>query len=586
MKKTLIRLCAVPLSLLTSGSLTAQTTAWYDPLKTPYPVVQGQMDDDELDGTFERLSRRSREPLRPALQSLSTNSAGLALHFYTDSPRISVRYGVSDEYAMTHMPAMGVSGVDLYSIDDDGKCSYRRPDFNWSFSDTVRYSFSPVAGERYPGRGYEFRLYLPLYNHVEWMEIGVDSAAMFRWIPRKTERPIAAYGTSILQGGCASRAGMAWTNILSRRLDRTVLNFGFSGNGQMDTEMIEALARTDARLFILDCIPNLIGFEDSIFVAKYIDGVTLLRSKTDAPIVLVEDVEGNEDFAYGASIHKNRLLRECFRDLQEKGIEELYYLGCEEIDMPAEGTVDGIHLTDMGMTAVAVAHERLIRRILHEPYGNVSTTRAVTQRREYPGYEWLDRHETLKRQNRLQPPRNVIIGNSITHYWGGSDGLYPENGLRSWKRYMAPKGFRNLGYGYDRIENVLWRIYHGELDGYRAERVVLMIGINNFCCDEDERIVEGIVNLVSAIRTRQPEAAIEVIGILPCRNAENRVKHVNGLIEKAVSAQGIASFTDTGHRLLRKDGTIDESLFCDGLHPNEKGYARIAGTIAEGPSKR
>ena len=352
------------------------------------------------------------------------------------------------------------------------------------------------------------------------MEIGVDSAAMFHWIPRRTERPIAAYGTSILQGGCASRPGMAWTNILSRRLDRTVLNFGFSGNGQMDPELIEALAGTDARLYILDCIPNLTGFDDSVFTARYIDGITRLRSRSDAPILLAEDVGGSEGFAYPASVNKNRLLKACYDRLKEQGIENLHYLSCEEIGMPEDGTVDGIHLTDLGMKTLAEAHERKIREILHETDGVPSTTRAVTQRREFPGYEWLDRHEALKELNRRQPPRNVIIGNSITHYWGGSDGQFPENGPRSWKKHMAPAGFRNLGYGNDRIENVLWRVRHGELDGYRAERVVLLIGINNFSCNDDEQIASGIARLVEAVRDRQPDARIEVLGILPCRHGE------------------------------------------------------------------
>jgi len=581
MKKFPARLLAAWLLLGASAGLNAQPTVWHDPQKTDRPVLQGQADDPRLAGTFDRLSESARAPLRPSLQSLSTHSAGMALHFYTDSPRIQVRYGVSDEYAMTHMPAMGVSGVDLYSIDDDGKWRYRRPDFSWSFSDTVRYSFTPVAEARYAGRGYEFRLYLPLYNHVEWMEIGVDSAAIFRWIPRRTERPIVAYGTSILQGGCASRAGMAWTNILSRRLDRTVLNFGFSGNGQMDPELIEALARTDARLYILDCIPNLVGFDDSVFMAKYIDGVERLRSRTDAPIVLVEDAGGCEGFAYSFSIHKNRQLRACYERLSAEGIEGLHYLSCEEIALPADGTVDGIHLNDLGMEALAEAHERKIREILHETDGAFSTTRAVTQRREFPGYEWLDRHEALKELNRRQPPRCVILGNSITHYWGGSDGRFPENGSRSWKKHMEPAGFRNMGYGYDRIENVLWRVRHGELDGYRAERVVLLIGVNNFPCNDDEQIAAGIAHIVEAVRDRQPDARIEVIGILPCRHAERRVKHVNGLIEAALRTQGIAAFRDVGYRLLDKNGTIDEALFLDGLHPNEKGYARIAALIAE-----
>ena len=85
---------------------------------------------------------------------------------------------------------------------------------------------------------------------------------------------------------------------------------------------------------------------------------------------------------------------------------------------------------------------------------------------------------------------------------------------------MRPAGFQNLGCGWDRIENVLWRIYHGELDGYKAGKVVLMIGTNNCGLNNDKEIVEGLRFLLSAIRQRQPEASVKVIGILPRRNQE------------------------------------------------------------------
>ena len=124
---------------------------------------------------------------------------------------------------------------------------------------------------------------------------------------------------------------------------------------------------------------------------------------------------------------------------------------------------------------------------------------------------------------------------------------------------MRPAGFHNLGYGFDRIENVLWRVYHGELDGYKAEEVVLMIGTNN--------------------RQRQPEAKIKVIGILPRRNQEERVRNLNLRIRQ-IAETGWYTFKNPGTKLLQEDGKINESLFSDGLHPNEEGYKRIVDEIA------
>lgn len=93
---------------------------------------------------------------------------------------------------------------------------------------------------------------------------------------------------------------------------------------------------------------------------------------------------------------------------------------------------------------------------------------------------------------------------------------------------MEPAGFQNLGYGYDRIENVLWRIYHGELDGYEADKVVLMIGTNNMGISPDKDIVEGLRFLIRAIRNRQPKATVKMIGILPRREHEDWVKTSTG----------------------------------------------------------
>ena len=145
---------------------------------------------------------------------------------------------------------------------------------------------------------------------------------------------------------------------------------------------------------------------------------------------------------------------------------------------------------------------------------------------------------------------------------------------------MRPAGFQNLGCGWDRIENVLWRIYHGELDGYKAGKVVLMIGTNNCGLNSDKEIVEGLRFLLSAIRQRQPEASVKVIGILPRRNQEQWVRNINFDIKEMVETEGY-EFANPGTALLLQDGKIDESLFIgDGLHPNNRGYELIAGEIA------
>jgi lysophospholipase L1-like esterase len=135
-----------------------------------------------------------------------------------------------------------------------------------------------------------------------------------------------------------------------------------------------------------------------------------------------------------------------------------------------------------------------------------------------------------------------------------------------------------MGYGWDRIENVLWRIYHGELDGFKPKQIFINIGTNNLGLNSDEEIAMGWKLLIEAIKYRQPQAQVVMIGIYPRRQQEQRVAALN---EKLVQITGEADvmFIDPGQVFLKSDGKIDESLFSDGLHPNEKGYSLLGNVI-------
>lgn len=102
------------------------------------------------------------------------------------------------------MPVTGVSGLDLYALDRHGRELHINRQAKVFGGDTLTYSFTPVVHENYVKVGYEFQLYLPLYNEVTFLEIGVDSSAQFEFLPLRTEKPIVAYGTSIMQGVCLS----------------------------------------------------------------------------------------------------------------------------------------------------------------------------------------------------------------------------------------------------------------------------------------------------------------------------------------------------------------------------------------------
>ena len=273
----------------------------------------------------------------------------------------------------------------------------------------------------------------------------------------------------------------------------------------------------DASLYIFDCLPNMGNLPLEEVINRTVYGVKKLRENHDVPILVVDHIGYRNDetnkLTKESADRMNMVSRQAFDSLVQMGVKNIYHLHKDSINFPDDGCVDNIHPNDLGMQVYADAYEKIIREILSMPVGKISTTKPISQRREPYIYEWKQRHGNILQNIQNQHPKKVIIGNSITHYWGGEPGK--ENGSQSWKKQMQPVGFFNLGYGWDRIENVLWRVYHGELDGYQADEVVLMIGTNNLGLNSDNEIVEGLEFLLKQIKIRQPKAKIKVVGLLP-----------------------------------------------------------------------
>lgn len=469
-------------------------TKWYSPMEAGFPVVQNQGWIKELGNTYSRLPQRAEVEVRKPLWNLSLNSAGLAIHFYSNAPEIKVRYGVSGPLSMPHMPNTGVSGIDLYGIDSDGNWMNASGSYQWG--DTISYTFTNIGKDKFHNRGFEYRLYLPLYNTVKWLQVGVPENTELKFIPVREEKPIVAYGTSITQGACASRPAMAWTNIVSRTLDYPLINMGFSGNGKLEKEVINYLNELDAKLYILDCLPNLTQSSDNEAYIRIIEAVKQIRSKHATPILLVEHAGYSSSSLDSVRMKDytrlNKASQMAYKALQTEGIKDIWYLSDKDLKLSTDGWVDYVHPSDLGMQNYADAYCKIIREILHMPVGNTVTTKPVTQRREPDNYEWQARHREILALNRTNPPKAIVLGNSIMHFWGGEPKGPHATGKDSWEAVMKPAGFRNFGYGWDRIENVLWRVYHGELDGFNAEKVVIKIGTNNLGRHSDDEIMNGL----------------------------------------------------------------------------------------------
>jgi hypothetical protein len=369
------RLLILALSFLTSSPALAAdpidpSTAkddgkalWYDvrPLG-----VEGQGWTDTK-APFDRLSGKAEEVVRKPVWDLSRHSAGLCVRFVTDANTIQARWTLTNKnLAMPHMPATGVSGLDLYVRDGT----------RWQWLGVGRptdQTNTATLGNGFAEGRHEFLLYLPLYNGVSSVEIGLPKSAKL-WKPderpAEKRKPILFYGTSITQGGCASRPGMVHTAILGRKLDRPVINLGFSGNGKMEPEVAKLFAELDPAVYVLDCLPNMTPKEIEERVDPFVR--TLRKAHPKTPILLVED----RSFANSSVVEsakkrndENRAaLAKAFDALSKSGVTGLHYLkGDKLLGGDGEDTVDGSHPTDLGFQRQADAMLPALTPLMPQP---------------------------------------------------------------------------------------------------------------------------------------------------------------------------------------------------------------------------
>lgn len=354
----------ISISILTATALAhvaAEPVRWVDGRELD---IIGTLAPDAQQ-PFSRLPD-SLAQIRPELWDLGSNSAGIALRFRSDATDLHAKWRSHKKFNMNHMTAAGIRGLDLYLLTDDGHwttASSARPRLNDSTT-TVQ-----IIGGM-PRQMREYMLYMPLYDGVDSLMVGVDSAAVILPpavnSPRR-EKPIVWYGTSLLQGGCAARPGMAHTNILERDLDLEVINLGFSGNAKLDPEIARLMAQADAGMYIIDALPNLKAAE---IPGRIDDFYAIIRAAhPNAPIMLVESpyfpITRLVPQVMNDIKEKNTRLREFYDKTVAAGDKNVYYYKGEDLlGDEWEGTVDNYHFTDLGMMKVAKSMLPAIKAIL------------------------------------------------------------------------------------------------------------------------------------------------------------------------------------------------------------------------------
>jgi len=327
--------------------------------------INGKFNNEE---NFSRLPLKFKNIVRPAVWSLSKNSSGISIRFKTNSPSISVKWELSNFREHSNMSRICASGLDLYCLVDN-KWQYVRSGIPTNFkTEQLLVSEMDTITK-------EFTLNLPLYDGIENIEIGIKkgfeiskSADDYR-----IKNPIVFYGTSITQGGSASRPGLAYPSIISRDLNVETINLGFSGNGKFENSVGLALCEIDAEMYVIDCVPN---SSPEVIKQNTFNLIKQIRkAKPKTPILLVESII--QEYSYFQKTDKtifgglkyiqfqNYELKNAYNKSIEEGIDNLFYLSSDGlIGYDHEGTIDGTHLNDLGMKRIAGKIENKIKQIL------------------------------------------------------------------------------------------------------------------------------------------------------------------------------------------------------------------------------
>jgi lysophospholipase L1-like esterase len=338
-----------------------QSLRWLQ-LPNPQVEVDGLPWYRENGGELSRLPMMLKNSFRKPVWDLAQSPSGARLRFRTNSSTLAIRLEYPHPPNMTNMHAFGQTGADLYI-------------------DGVYRNTAIAAKDSKPGQVQEhsfykdeprverqITLYLPLYTPVKIVGLGLDTDARIDSAePFKLSKPIVFYGTSITQGGCASRSGMSYQAILGRALNIDFVNLGFSGNGKGEPEMARTVAEIDAAYFVLDFAQNNPTVDSLKQV--YAPFVDTIRSKHPAtPILVITPIySARESWSKDERLDQMReVIRQVGAQRIAAGDRNLQIVEGTDLIGPSrgDGLVDGTHPNDLGFEWMAEGLAQRISKVL------------------------------------------------------------------------------------------------------------------------------------------------------------------------------------------------------------------------------
>lgn len=336
---------------------------WFNAAEDPFTLYGGFVDEKG----YYRMPREIAAKVSEGVDFLNTYTAGIRVRFSTNSPYIAIGVKWECLRRMNHMPASGSSGFDLFRV-NNGKHKFIASLIPTSFDSiggysSFKYLNAPIYEPHFTdGEVYDYILNFPLYNDVTELYIGIKEGSVFeKGGEYSNKAPVVFYGSSITQGGCASRPGNCYQNFLSRALDMDYVNLGFSGNGKAEDIMVTYLAGLEMSAFVSDYDHNA-PTEEHLKNTHYKLYETIRKSHPNLPYIMITKPD------YRNCEWKRRtIIFETFMKAREAGDKNVYFIdgaGLFNGDEWDACTVDGCHPNDLGFYKMAQGILPVLKNVL------------------------------------------------------------------------------------------------------------------------------------------------------------------------------------------------------------------------------
>jgi len=349
------------------SKIAKEDIVFYDIKNAPFQISGVYYED----GKYRRMPLSEAEKVSSAVKVLSTKTAGGRVRFRTDSPYVAIHALLPTFSRMHHMAFSGSGGFDLYEGVHENSVflkTFIPPSPMVDCLEGVYEGNTPVLRE--------YTINFPLYSEVSELYVGLSRDAVLEVpTPYRIQKPIVYYGSSVTQGGCASRPGSCYQSILSRKFGADYINLGFSGSAKGEQAIADYIKGLDMSLFVLDydynapTIEHLEQTHERMFL-------TIRRAHPNLPIIIA-----SQPRYLLSEVHKKRMeiIRRTYEKALERGDRNVYFISGPQLMAIAgnEGTVDNCHPTDLGFFSMACAFENVMREVFSSCDSEILTKEKV-----------------------------------------------------------------------------------------------------------------------------------------------------------------------------------------------------------------